>query len=1342
MKRDIHNLLGDRILLLDGGFGTMIQALGLRESDFRGREFLSWKCPLAGCMDLLCLTAPRKIADIHRAYLEAGADIITTNSFSANAISLREYGLEGYARRIAREAARIAREVADGFESAGGEAMDGINGAAALKPRFVAGSMGPTSKTASIAASVEDSAARDVTFRELADAYYDQAAGLAEGGVDLFLLETVFDTLNAKAAIFAIDRLRSETGCDIPLMISVTVSQKAGRTLSGQTIEAFWTSVKHARPLSVGINCSFGAREMLPHLERLAAVADCYISVHPNAGLPNISGGYDETPESFAAAMKPYAERGLINIMGGCCGTTPEFIRALAPLAASFKPRRVPEPNRETVVSGLEELRIVPEANFINIGERCNVAGSAKFARMIREGDFAGAMAVARAQVAAGAQIIDVCMDDGLIDGPAAMRTFLNMAAGEVDIARVPVMVDSSSFDTIIAGLECCQGKAIVNSISLKEGPEEFLRRAMLIRSYGAAAVVMLFDEEGQATSFERKVAVARRAFGLLTGSGFPAEDIIFDPNILAVATGIKEHDRYALDFIEAVRWIKANLPGAKVSGGVSNLSFAFRGNNPVREAMHSAFLYHARLAGMDMGIVNPGMLRVYDDIEPALLERVEDVILCRRDDAAERLLELAAKVKESAVTQVSAGEDWRSSTPGERISYAMLHGVADHIETDCLEALAAAGSPLEVINRMMMPAMERVGALFGEGKMFLPQVVKAAGVMKRGVAALQPYIASVKVGDSTHCEGDGTIHVNEGSTPQQDEATTLHHYQDRQFPSAEAGVQHTECQHDTQTNPHQTEGGYIQQRADYQPSTHQRPKVVIATVKGDIHDIGKNIVAVVMAVGGCEIIDLGVMVEPAAIVAAVQEHHANFVCLSGLITPSLEQMIVVIRELRRAGITITVIVGGATTSPMHTAVKMAPEYDGLVVHSTDASRNMQIITSLTSPTARVFAAGILADQKRLRELYASAQDRRPLADYRERLAEAEFQRQLSPAASEEKVREGEHQHKLKSEPERSFLAAAEGEIPATAPESLCLANFEISERYSPAQSFPPQNVAGFHHYDIVAVERHIDWDMFCAEWGVKKEEDKKQLIADAQQMLERLKRENILDLQGVIATLPVHVEGDDIVVLHGKQAGTQHAVHQQDAGNRSHSAIVGDYQQNTIYQQHTLQTNCILPMLRNQTIGEDNLSVADFAAEAGRITFFAISAGVGLKQFAEGLRKDGDEYGAFMAKVLADRLAEALAEEVVPAAEGERHAFGYPSCPDHSLKRDVFDLLQVEHLTNMRLTDSYMIDPAESICGMIIPGARYFAVGRIAEDQLLDYAHRRSISPEIIKTLIPRNIQ
>ena len=1333
MKADLNTLLQSRILRLDGGLGTMIQALQLEEWDFRGREFLKWKCPLKGCMDLLCLTAPRSVGAIHRAYLQAGADIVTTNSFSANAISLKEYGLEKYARRIAREAARIAREEADKFEG-----------------RFVAGSMGPTSKTASIAASVEDSAARDVTFAELAEAYYEQAAGLAEGGVDAFLLETVFDTLNAKAAIFALERLRRDTGCDIPLMLSVTVSQKAGRTLSGQTIEAFWTSVKHGRPLSVGINCSFGAREMLPHLERLAAVADCYISVHPNAGLPNISGGYDETPESFAAAMKSYAERGLVNIMGGCCGTTPDFIKALGPLVDSFAPRRLPDSPRETVVCGLEALRIVPEANFINIGERCNVAGSAKFARMIREGDFAGAIAVARTQVAAGGQIIDVCMDDGLIDGPAAMRTFLNMAAGEVDIARVPFMIDSSSLDTIVAGLECCQGKAIVNSISLKEGPEEFLRRAALIRSYGAAAVVMLFDEEGQATSFERKIAVARRAYDLLIESGFPAEDIIFDPNILAVATGIKEHDRYALDFIEATRWIKENLPYAKVSGGVSNLSFAFRGNNAVREAMHSAFLYHARLAGMDMGIVNPQMLRVYDDIPGELLERVEDVILCRRADACERLSEYAAQVRESAAAQVSAAEDWRAGSPKERISYAMLHGIADHIEEDCLEALKAAGAPLEVINNMMMPAMERVGALFGEGKMFLPQVVKAAGVMKRGVSALMGdvdsdgnrlsgAVESGEKGDAgdaapgeNHLAGDaapgsgsekaslraaeniepafptrsfstpgepGTAAGQQAPTPPNAAAPGTHSGQQvptppdaaapgthaGQLSSASpaaatasgtaaylgaAGEQRPDHQQVTDNRYPYSGGSDIQQYSSNQHDSLQpKTRVVIATVKGDIHDIGKNIVSVVLSVGGCSIVDLGVMVEPGAIVEAVKANNADYVCLSGLITPSLEQMIVVLRHLKQAGITIPVIVGGATTSPMHTAVKMAPEYDGLVVHSTDASRNMQIINQLQSPIARVHIAGILAEQQRLRNLYTAAQDRRPLEDYHQRLAMAE---------------------------------AARGKRETAGQDDCC------------------QRIFSFHRYDINAVEKHLDWDMFFAEWGVKDDASRRELKAEALQMLARIKREDALDLQGVIGTFPVRVEGDDIFVI-ASPTTTLDAVKPQpgDAGC----------------------PQAVFPTLRNQTAGEENLSVADFAAAAAEVTLFAISAGIGLKQFAERLKAEGDEYGAFMAKTLADALTEALADEVVPAKDGERHAFGYPSCPDHSLKAEAFRLLNVEQTCDLRLTDSYMIDPAESICGMVIRGARYFAVGHIGADQLSDYARRRNISEDTLKTLIPRNI-
>ena len=1430
-------------MLLDGGFGTMVQALGLKESDWRGREFIGWTRQLAGCTDVLCLSQPRTVAGIHRAYLAAGADIISTNSFNANAISLQEYGLEAYARRIARSAAQIARSVADEFEQDG-------------RPRYVAGSMGPTSKTASIAAKVGDSSSRDVTFATLTDAYYEQAQGLIEGGADLLLLETVFDTLNAKAAIFALEKLFGELGRRLPLMISVTVSQKAGRTLSGQSIEAFWTSVAHARPLSVGINCSFGAREMMPHLERLAAVADCYISVHPNAGLPNISGGYDETPESFAEAMRPFVQRGLVNIMGGCCGTTPEFIKALAGMLAgeggraescakehsaiggfgdggqiadtlqdienaspsnkgrhfaqnptnkalALHRRKLPERDTTTVLSGLEVLRIVPEANFINIGERCNVAGSAKFARLIREGNLEEALAIARAQVAAGAQVIDICMDDGLIDGPAAMRQFVNMIAGEVDIARVPLMIDSSSPETIIAGLECCQGKAIVNSISLKEGPDEFLRRASLIRAYGAAAVVMLFDETGQATSLERKIQVAGRAYKLLVESGFPAQDIIFDPNILAVATGIEEHDGYALAFIEATRWIKDNLPGAKVSGGVSNLSFAFRGNNTVREAMHSAFLYHARRAGMDMGIVNPQMLKLYDDIEPRLLELVEDVILCRRRDASERLSQYASDLKATqeknlaTAAQEEAGASqakapWRSSTAGERISYAMLHGIADYIECDVLEALAAEGSPMAVIGKMMMPAMEHIGTLFGEGKMFLPQVVKAAAVMKRGVAALEPHLA--------------------------------------------AGGQPFDSQQDTQTNPLSAGGGYIQQLADSQqdecqpaasgpvgqsstgsssPGAGSRfcaqaasaataashsagPKVVIATVKGDIHDIGKNIVSVVMAVGGCEIIDLGVMVEPEAIVEAVRSHKADFVCLSGLITPSLAEMVNVCRHLRAAGISIPVIVGGATTSPMHTAVKIATEYDGLVIHSPNASRNMQIITSLMSPTARVFAAGILAEQKQLRQLYASAQGGRRLASYRERLQEAINRRGAGPmpaglAAGSSAVA---------SEPSHSTAGSAPG-LSATHPSEAGAQSVgtQFNTESYPANSEgvisnnshiishlrPSQTIRVFHHYDFAAVRRHIDWDMFYAEWGVKDAAAREELRREAGQMLGRIARANVLDLQGVIATFAAHADGDDIVLngiaetdvpastaaLAGDLCSPSRAAHPEgfstrpdglgrnDTGSSKRtsspvipSAVEGSHTAGEKTQSQSItgsdthpahlgrnDTAVRLPMLRNQTDGAENLSVADFVAAAGRLTLFAISAGVGLKAFAEQLTAEGDQYGAFMVKVLADCLAEALAAEVVPAAEGERHAFGYPSCPDHSLKKDVLELLQVGKYCDMSLTDSYMIDPAESICGMVIPGAGYFAVGKIGQDQLEDYARRRNMSIEQIKSLIPRNI-
>ena len=1205
MRKPIEEILDERILLLDGGFGTMVQGYGLDEAAYRGERFRDWERQLRGCNDLLALTCPDVVREIHEKYLAAGADIIETDSFNANAVSLADYGLEGCAYEIARAAAGVARAAADAFTARN-----------PLKPRFVAGSIGPTNRTLSMSADVNDPAARDITFAEMCAAYREQVRGLLDGGADLLLIETVFDTLNAKAALAAVDDECRTRGIRTPVMISGTLSDASGRTLSGQTVEAFYASVAHARPLSVGLNCAYGAKQLLPYLERLAAVAETRISTHPNAGLPNIMGGYDETPAMFAADCAEYMRRGLVDIIGGCCGTTPEHIFELAKIAGDYAPRRLPAPRHITVLSGLEPLRIVPEANFVNIGERTNVAGSAKFARLIREGDYDEALTVARAQVDAGAQLVDVCMDDGLIDGPQAMRTFLNLMASEPEIARVPVMIDSSKWEVLQAGLEATQGKAVVNSISLKEGETEFLRRAREIRRYGAAAVVMLFDERGQADTFERKTEVAERAYALLTGDGFPPEDIVFDPNVLAVATGIAEHDGYAKAFIDATRWIKEHLPHAKVSGGVSNLSFAFRGNNTVREAMHSAFLYHAIRAGMDMGIVNPQMLKVYSQIEPELLCRVEDVILCRRADAAERLAEYAHGVQQTAQAQPQAPDAWRAGTLGERIAHAMLKGVADYVEQDALEGYEALGSPMAVIDTLLMPAMEQVGTLFGEGKMFLPQVVKTARVMKRAVAALTPYI-------------------EQGSAA----------------------------------------------------NAHNSGKVLIATVKGDVHDIGKNIVAVVMACNGYEIRDLGVMVEPERIVEEAVAWGAQCICLSGLITPSLDEMARVCEELERRGLRIPVIIGGATTSDLHTAVRIAPVYSGVVVHSANASRNSQILAQLLGPDGDLYADKVKADQQVLREEYAR------------RLRE----RDLIPIAEARAARRGAAQH----EP--------------------------VVPLHTGRMVFPD--------FDVADAEPYIDWSFFFAAWGLKgrypeildhpeKGAEARKVFADAQALLARIRDERLLTLQGVAGIFPARSEGDDILVT--------------DAKGREKR----------------------LPMLRNQTRGEENLSLADFIAPDGDwIGCFAVTAGIGLKELAERFRAEGDDYSAIMAKLLADRLTEAFAEAVhafvrrqmwgyeqgdpLPPGRivrgeyrGRRMAFGYPASPDHSLKREVFDLLAVEITTGMRLTENWMISPGEALCGLFFADAEYFSVGRIDAEQLLDYARRRGMEAGEVKKIIPNNIR
>ncbi len=1214
MKRnkEIRESLKERILILDGAMGTMIQTYGVTEADFRGERFATWHHELMGCNDILALTRPDLLSEIHTMYMEAGADIISACTFNTHPIPLADYGLESYTEEIAHEATRIAREAADRFMEANPDRIC-----------YVAGSVGPTNRTASMSADVSNPAAREVTFDELKDGYLTQLRGNIEGGADIILIETIFDTLNAKAALYAIAELSDEVGYKIPTMVSGTLADASGRTLTGQTLEAFYHSVASAELLSVGFNCAFGAKQLLPFLERLSNIASCPVSAHPNAGLPNVMGGYDETPEMFAADVEEYLKRGVINIIGGCCGTTPKHISRLREIVNNYSPRLIPEASHITTLSGLEPLKICAESNFINIGERCNVAGSAKFARLIREGNYEEAISVARAQVDAGAQIIDVCMDDGMIEGEEAMHQFLCLMASEPEIARVPTMVDSSKWELLMRGLKVSQGKSIANSISIKEGEAEFLRKAKEIHRMGAATVVMLFDEEGQADSYERKIEIAQRAYTLLTESGFPAEDIIFDANVLAVATGIEEHDTYAKAFIDATRWIKAHLPYAKVSGGVSNLSFAFRGNNYVREAMHSVFLYHAIEAGMDMAIVNAQMLQIYDQIEPELLSRIEDVILYRRADAAERLIEFAEELKSKSERQgkvtSQAANEWRELPLSGRIEHAMLKGVADHIEEDTAQGYEKLQSPMRVIDELLMPAMEHVGKLFGEGKMFLPQVVKSARVMKRAVAVLTPYIEALR---------------KSGSSEE----------------SSNAG------------------------------------KVLIATVKGDVHDIGKNIVSVVMACNGYEIRDLGVMVDTKRIVDEAIDWGADVICMSGLITPSLDEMIRVVTECETRGVRLPILIGGATTSPIHTAVKIAPHYSSVVIHAHNASDNPKILSQLLGAERESYIESVKSRQGELRAEYervVAIREILPLKEVRER----------AKRKSTEECDKPLHTGKLV-----------------------------------------------FPDFDISDVESLIDWNFFFPAWGLKGRypeiledekcgEEAKKLLLDAQLMLLKIRNERLLTLQGVIGLLPARSEGDDIIV--------------KDPKGREHR----------------------LAMLRRQQKGEKNLSLADFVAEADdHIVLFALTSGVGLEKLTESYKAAGDDYSAILAKLIADRLAEAFTERVhsfvrrqmwgyetgkeLTTAEilgekyrGIRVAFGYPATPDHSLKSDIFKILSVEMTTEMKLSESYMITPGESLCGIMLSSGEYFSVGRISEEQSEDYALRRGVKKEELERLIPSNI-
>jgi 5-methyltetrahydrofolate--homocysteine methyltransferase len=1237
----IREILQDRILVLDGAMGSLIQQYHLTDADYRGERFRDWPHELKGNNDLLSLTRPDVIAEIHQQYLDAGADILETNTFSGTWIAMADYGMESLVYELNYESARLARQVADISTAQNPQ-----------KPRFVAGSMGPTNRTASLSPDVNNPAFRAISFDELVQAYTEQAQALIDGGSDLLLVETIFDTLNAKAALFAIDALiqnatdRSaiwfQQGCLI--MVSGTITDASGRTLSGQTTEAFLTSVSHLPLLSVGLNCALGADLMRPYIQTLAQKAPFYVSAHPNAGLPNEMGEYDETPQQMGQVIEGFLQDNFINIIGGCCGTTPAHIQVIADLATRYSPRQLPHFEKVQKLSGLEPLNITKEVNFLNIGERCNVTGSKKFARLIRENQYEQALIVARDQVENGAQVLDINMDEGMIDGVEAMKTFVNLVASEPDIARVPLMIDSSKWEVIEAGLKCTQGKAIVNSISLKEGEEKFKEQAQLIKRYGAATVVMAFDEQGQADSYERRIEICQRAYRVLVDQvGFAAEDIIFDPNILTVATGIEEHNNYAVDFIKAVRWIKENLPHAKVSGGVSNVSFSFRGNEPVREAMHSAFLYHAIKAGMDMGIVNAGQLAVYDDIPKDMLEMVEDVLLNRRPDATERLVTFAETVKSKGKTEDTSTQNaWRQLPVKERLTHSLVKGIADFIEEDVEECRHLFARPLEVIEGPLMDGMNVVGDLFGEGKMFLPQVVKSARVMKKAVAYLQPFIENEK---------NGTSNV--------------------------AG------------------------------------KILLATVKGDVHDIGKNIVGVVLACNNFEIIDLGVMVPTDKILAEAKKHQVDIIGLSGLITPSLDEMVGVAKEMERQGFQIPLLIGGATTSRIHTAVKIDPHYSHPVIHVLDASRSVPVASRLTQTPESQAAAltDIKAEYAQLREDHARRKQDKALLQ----------------------------------------IAAARQNKPAI--------------DWSQFQATRPQFLGAkvFENYPLSEIAKFIDWTPFFQTWQlhgkypailedavVGKEAQK--LFDEANNMLLDIINEQSLTAKAVVGFWPANSQEDDIL-LHDFEKIT-HEVPCEKHGKHTHVRYeVAAAETSTMTVLHHLRQQ------NQKAAGLPNYCLSDFVAPVGTSTDyiggFAVTAGLGIEVLLDKYERQHDDYSSIMVKALADRLAEAFAElmhervrkefwgyaqhetlsneELIKESyQGIRPAPGYPACPDHTEKATLFELLGAEQI-GINLTESFAMYPASSVSGWYFgnPESRYFAVGKIDKDQVVSYAQRKGMSLE-----------
>jgi len=1203
----IREELEKRILIIDGAMGTMIQRHILTEEDFRGERFKNHPCDVKGNNDLLNLTRPDIIKSIHTAYLKAGTDIIETNTFSTQRISLADYQMEELDYEMSFAGARIAREAVDEFMAAH-----------AGRKCFVAGAVGPTNRTLSISPDVNDPGFRALTFDELVDAYDQQVRGLVDGGSDMLLIETIFDTLNAKAAIFAIKKYEDIIGRKIEIMISGTITDASGRTLSGQTVEAFLNSVIHAKPLSIGFNCALGAKDMRPHIEELSAKAGCYVSAYPNAGLPNEFGAYDEMPNETASFVEDFITHGFVNIVGGCCGTTPEHISAIAAKAKGISPRKIPVTERYLRLSGLEPVTITPDSMFVNIGERTNITGSPKFSKLILSGDYEAALAVARQQVEGGAQVIDVNMDEGMLDSEAAMTKFLNLIASEPDISKLPIMVDSSKWSVIENGLKCLQGKGIVNSISLKEGEDKFRESARKIMNYGAAVVVMAFDEQGQADNFERRKEICKRSYDILVDEiGFPAEDIIFDPNILTVATGLEEHNNYAVDFINATRWIKENLPYAKVSGGVSNISFSFRGNNTVREAMHSAFLYHAIAAGLDMGIVNAGMLEVYEAIPRDLLERVEDVLLNRRDDATERLVDFAETVK-SKGKELVKDEEWRKETVESRLSHSLVKGIIEYLDADVEEARQKYERPIQVIEGPLMDGMNIVGDLFGAGKMFLPQVVKSARVMKKAVAYLLPFIEQEKLDNP---DGDQ---------------------------SSSAG------------------------------------KVLLATVKGDVHDIGKNIVGVVLACNNFEIVDMGVMVPAQEIIKKAKEINADIIGLSGLITPSLDEMVHFAKEMEREGFTVPLLIGGATTSRIHAAVKVAPHYSGAAIHVLDASRSVTVCSTLMNPDTRdAYMANIRQEYDKAREAH------------------------------------------LNKRSDKRFKTIEEARND----------RFRIDPQLvAPAPVFTGTRT--FEDYPLEILVPYIDWTPFFHTWELRGSYPKifndklvgteaKKLFDDAQALLKRIVEEKLLTAKAVIGFWPANSVGDDILLQTADQPVTIHTLRQQAekvAGEPYYA--LSDF----VAPQESGIQDYFGGFAVTTGIGCDEL-VAEF--EANHDDYNSIMA----KALADRL-----------AEAFAERMHELVRKEYWGYAKDEqlsnedlikeeyagiRPAPGYPACPDHTEKETLFELLGAEQKIGLKLTESFAMYPTAAVSGFYFahPQSRYFGLGKITKDQVEEYAVRKNMS-------------